>query len=85
MSTGINKEFENNFSIFPNPATDKLNIISPDNKIFSINILNSFGENIYSTKATSNLQIETSSFASGLYFIQVNSQNKLFTQKFIKQ
>ncbi len=85
MSTGINKEFENNFSIFPNPATDKLNIISPDNKIFSLNILNSFGENIYSTKATSNLQIETSSFASGLYFIQVNSQNKLFTQKFIKQ
>lgn len=88
--TGINEESEYNFSIYPNPATDKLNIASPHNKILSINIFNSLGENIYSVQATSNLQIETSNFANGLYFIQVipmasGTQNKFFTQKFIKQ
>jgi len=90
ITTGISKESEYNFSIYPNPSTDKLNIAIPENKIASINIFNSLGEKIYSVQANSNLQIETSNLANGLYFIQVipkviGTQNKLFTQKFIKQ
>jgi hypothetical protein len=84
-TTGINEIAATEFSVYPNPTTDELNITSPDNKIFSLNIFNSLGEKIYSAQATSNLQIETSNFANGLYFIQLNSQNKFYTQKFIKQ
>jgi hypothetical protein len=85
VSTGINKVTEKNYSVYPNPVTDQLNIISTDNKFFSINIFNSLGENIYSEHATSNIQLSTSNFANGLYFIQVKSDNNFFTQKFIKQ
>jgi hypothetical protein len=85
INTGINQFSKSDFSIYPNPVNEKININTTDNKIFSLTIFNSLGENIYSTKATSNLQIETSSFSSGLYFIQINSSNSSITQKFIKQ
>ena len=85
-STGINDfNFENNFSFFPNPASDFLNIISFNKEKYSISIFNSIGEAIYSAQASLNLHIETSKFASGIYFIQINTQQKLFTQKFIIQ
>lgn len=85
-STGIaDIDFENNFSIYPNPTNDFLNIISPDNKNFSLNIFNTLGEIIYSSQANSNLKLQTSNFSNGIYFLQVKSNNKFYTQKFIKQ
>ena len=79
--------FENELGVrlYPNPANDFLNITSSGNKIFSLNIFNSLGEKVYSAQATSNLKLETSNFANGLYFIQLKSNNIFYTQKFIKQ
>ncbi|MBL0050868.1 MAG: T9SS type A sorting domain-containing protein [Bacteroidetes bacterium] len=31
------------------------------------------------------MKLETSNFPNGLYLVQINSQNKFYTQKFIKQ
>ncbi|MES2395087.1 MAG: T9SS type A sorting domain-containing protein, partial [Bacteroidota bacterium] len=85
-STGINDiNFENNFSFFPNPTSDFLNIISSNNEKYSISIFNSLGEKIYSEQVNKNLRVETSNFASGIYFIQLKTKYKLFTQKLIKQ
>ena len=85
-STGINTiNFENNFSIFPNPTNNFLNIKSNNNEKFLVSIFNSFGQSVYSGQANSNIKIETSNFASGLYFIQVNTNKNQFTQKIIKQ
>lgn len=84
-STGIaDMDFENSFSVFPIPVTRLLNISSHTNMIFSVSIFNSLGENIYSAQAGSTLQIETSNFAPGLYYIQIKSQNKFITKKIIK-
>ena len=84
-STGIaDNDFENSFSVFPNPVTQLLNISSHTNMLFTVSIFNSFGENIYSAQAGSTLQVETSNFAPGLYYIQIKSQNKFITQKIIK-
>lgn len=85
-STGIsNINFENNFSIFPNPTSHFLNIISSNSEKYSVCIFNSLGEKIYSEQANLNWQVETSNLASGIYFIQLKTQHKLFTLKFIKQ
>ncbi len=77
--------FQNNFLIYPNPTQDILNIVLPDNNKFSISIFNSLGDKIYSEQATSNMKVQTSNFSNGLYFIQLKTQNKFITQKFIKQ
>lgn len=85
-STGISDiNFENNFIIFPNPTSSFLNIVAPDKEEFLFIIFNSLGEKIYSEQANRNLRIETSNFASGIYFMQLKTKYKLFTQKFIKQ
>ncbi|MDT3740200.1 MAG: T9SS type A sorting domain-containing protein [Candidatus Kapabacteria bacterium] len=79
----INQGENNNYSIYPNPAKDFLNIISPENRIFSINVINSLGEIIYSGQSISNTKIETSKFSKGIYILLLKSQNHIFTQKFI--
>jgi bilirubin oxidase len=85
-ATGINEiNIENKFSIYPNPTTEMLNIISNDNEKFSVSIFNSFGQKMYSTQATSNLKLETSNFGSGIYFIQIKAENKIYNHKLIKQ
>lgn len=84
-STGISEIEKNNFVVFPNPVSETLNITSPDNKIFSINIFNSIGENIYSSQQTANCKLQTENFPSGLYLIQIKSQHTFQTLKLIKQ
>ena len=85
-STGIaDINFKNNFSIYPNPTTEILNIVSNTSEKFSINIFNTLGEKITSANNIQHLQLNINNYPSGLYFIQINSDNKFFTQKFIKQ
>ncbi len=84
-ATSISEIEKNNFAVFPNPANDFLTITSADNKIFSVTIFNSFGEKIYSAQATTNLNVETVNFSSGLYFVQIIADKKSFTKKIIKK
>jgi bilirubin oxidase len=85
-STGIaDINFKNNFSIYPNPTTEILNIVSNTSEKFSVSIFNTLGEKITSANNIQHLQLNINNYPSGLYFIQINSDNKFFTQKFIKQ
>ena len=84
-ATSISELEKNNFAVFPNPANDFLTITSAENKIFSVTIFNSFGEKIYSAQATTNLNVETVNFSSGLYFVQIIADKKSFTKKIIKK
>jgi bilirubin oxidase len=85
-ATGIaDIDFENNFSIYPNPTTDFLNIVSPDNKIFSANLFNTLGEKVYSSNNIQRLQFNIHNYPSGLYFVQINFNNQTFTTKILKQ
>ena len=85
-STGINyTNLENNFSIFPNPSTDCLNINSHSSENFSVSLFNSLGEKIYSEQVMSKLTLLTSNFINGIYFLQIKSDKNLFTKKIIKQ
>lgn len=85
-SVGIKETiFENNFSVYPNPTNDLLNITSPDNKIFSVNIYNAIGVKVYSTTNIRNLQLNINNYPSGIYFIQSKINNQTFTKKIVKQ
>ncbi|MGZ4082054.1 MAG: T9SS type A sorting domain-containing protein [Bacteroidia bacterium] len=59
------------FSIFPNPATDKITIQSK-NELGTISILNSLGENVFqSISKDVREQIDISKLPSGIYFVEV--------------
>ncbi len=85
-STGVSEiNLSNNFSIYPNPTNDLLNITSNSNETFSLSVFNALGENLYSAVASQYSILNTQYFANGIYFINIKSQNNSFTQKFIKQ
>lgn len=77
---------QNKFSIYPNPTNDFLNIVSLDNKNFSLNIYNTLGEKIFSSPNNIyNLQLNLNDYPTGIYFIQIQTGNSILTKKIIKQ
>jgi bilirubin oxidase len=85
-STGIaDINFKKNFSIYPNPTTEILNIASNTNEKFSVTIFNTLGEKITSAYNIQHLQFNIHNYPSGLYFIQINTNNNFLTKKIIKQ
>lgn len=76
-----------NIKIYPNPATDNLTLIFPNNiSNTEIEIYNLLGEKeIYSKAAGQKTNIDITGLTAGVYFILVKSDSKINRQKFIKQ
>ncbi|WP_196887864.1 T9SS type A sorting domain-containing protein [Aureivirga sp. CE67] len=70
--------------VFPNPAKDILNIESKQ-EIESIYILDLTGKIIFKQKDNSKKQIDVSTFARGVYYIKVNTQNNSTLKKILIQ
>ncbi|UPT68043.1 MAG: T9SS type A sorting domain-containing protein [Sphingobacteriales bacterium JAD_PAG50586_3] len=85
VANDIGEQKPPNYIIYPNPTSDILNIDIAEHLLFTTTILNSFGQPIYSHQAIGNFQIGTTTFPAGIYFLQVKSQNRFTTEKFIKQ
>jgi len=83
---GINENnLQNSVIIFPNPANDLLNV-KLSQEFESVEITNMLGQLLYSNKVTDSfLQIDISSYTSGVYFIRLKGENGLATKKFIKE
>ncbi len=81
-TTGINEpNVTGDFSIYPNPANEAMNIVSPNN-IISVKVMNALGQVVSNEFAnTRSLTINTSAFLSGIYFVQVQTEDGLFTRK----
>ncbi len=79
---------KNDFSIFPNPVKDKLNIKTDKlYNSFHINIFNLNGKRVYSDDFTSDKiqSLDVSSMTKGFYFVQVTSKNQAKTLKLLKE
>nr|MBK9652401.1 T9SS type A sorting domain-containing protein [Bacteroidota bacterium] len=72
-----------NFSAFPNPANEELNIEIAWDEIFEIEIVNTLGETVIKTHNQSN--IDLSDLARGIYYIKVFNENHSAIQKLIKE
>ncbi len=74
-----------NFSMFPNPALNELNIAAPQT-IDSIKMFNIMGQEVMakSINATSD-RLDVSGLTSGIYLVQVVAEGKTGTYKFIKR
>lgn len=83
LTTGISDNNETGTAIYPNPATDMLNVIS-ENAISKVEVFNVQGQLVKATNGTvSSLSI--SDLNSGVYFVKVITDKGTATHKLIKK
>lgn len=77
-------DFENQFTIFPVPTTNVLQLISKDNlEISDIELYNSMGQIIQ--KAIGNQQsFDVSNLSKGSYYLKIKTENLTFVKQFLK-
>jgi len=84
-----NTEFEqeNEFTISPNPAKNKLNIALPQVlENASINVFDVLGKRIYTGTLNSlKPSINVTSWNSGVYLVRIANDNTVQTKRFVKQ
>jgi Secretion system C-terminal sorting domain len=80
------KEVKNEFSLFPNPATEKLFIeLVGDSFNTRITLFDAFGQKIMSRFADQKLNtISLQNLPEGMYFVEVSTNNKISTTKIVK-
>lgn len=91
VNTGI-EEFNSpniTFSIWPNPATETVNVDLSDFEISAtISVVNNLGQVVYSKKLSSvqnQLTLPISNWADGIYSVTVRDETKVATQRLVKQ
>lgn len=86
---GINDELNTKriATVYPNPSNGIFKIINDELKITSVEIYNMFGIKVYSTTkiAESNVTINISNQAKGIYFVRFYEGDKMVTNKIVIQ
>lgn len=87
ISTGIkHNQNASEVSVYPNPVKDNLIISSTNETVLNFEITNTFGQLIYKGNSVSaTTTINTSEYATGIYFIKMTVNNETVTKKFIKE
>ena len=82
--TGIKNYVNDKFvRVYPNPATEKINIVSPT-QIKNVTIFNYAGQSVYKSNVNNNnALINTNNFESGVYIIRIETINGIETHKVI--
>ena len=89
LSAISKNSWEGNITLFPNPSSSTITLQSAiDFKNAEIKIINVFGqvvliENI--SISLNSVKVDLTELNSGIYVFLLKENNKLFTQKFIKQ
>lgn len=79
-------DFSDNFSIYPNPVQNLLNISNPENiDIKYISIYNIFGQELATTSKVNNFGVlDVSGLSTGCYFLRITTDSKHSSIKFFK-
>jgi hypothetical protein len=82
----------NEFAIYPNPVNDNLYVqFPPDCNVSSITLFNALGENVLFIPSTelsgtnSRKEIKTAHLRNGVYFLRIESSDKIETIRLVKQ
>ncbi|MGM0620491.1 MAG: T9SS type A sorting domain-containing protein [Bacteroidota bacterium] len=75
-------------TVFPNPSNGKFTVTTIDGSIDAIYIYNVTGIKVFSTsdiKLIANNEIDISDYKKGIYFIKIDSRDKIHTKKIVIQ
>ncbi len=77
---------KNNFNVYPNPVNDVINLDLNFDENVTVKIYNTLGQTLYSSNLTSNNQkINISNYRTGIYLLEVESENEKYFKKIIKK
>jgi aminopeptidase N len=78
----IENKIEHKFSIYPNPANEKVTVVSDSGDMFSFQLLNQHGLVVQEKSGVqTRAEIDTQGFAPGMYFLRVKSNNHSVSYK----
>ncbi len=80
-TTGVVEHESRIINVFPNPASDLLNIEIAENSNYIIT--DASGKIVYNGVATINEKIDVSQFDNGVYFVKTLSNDNVLVQRFI--
>lgn len=87
LTTSILQDIKQPFRLYPNPVKEILNIDLDENnvEIYSIEIYNISGQQVYSSASNGNkVQVNTSQFKNGIYIIRMTSSEQQYINRFVK-
>jgi subtilase family serine protease len=85
LITGPETDPQTNFVLYPNPTAGKISMrISSDTNVKKWIITDAFGRQMAGITGEKIEDLDISNWASGIYTVVVTSDEKIFTQKFIK-
>ncbi len=85
FDAGQEEEFGQLISVFPNPATDYLNITGLSDNVQAISMYSITGALVQEIRTNVN-RIDVSGLQAGVYFLSiVDAEGEVMTQKFVKQ
>lgn len=78
-------ELEDNYSIYPNPTADKVNISNENGAQFTGQIISLTGQVVQSLQGTGkNTDVDVSNLEHGMYILQLNQGNSTISKQLIK-
>ena len=76
---------DNKITIYPNPVKQILNITSENTNIKTIRIFNIYGQEVMCVNQEFDNGINVEVLYNGIYMIEIETDIKFYTYKFIKQ
>ena len=84
-STGIQDKVISSISLYPNPVSNYLHLIVPDNcQIQRIDVYTIMGTLVQSIEYDNNPTIDVSKLSQGTYFLRLYTSDEVLTGKFVK-
>jgi hypothetical protein len=83
----VNEEAENlNVQVFPNPASEKININWTSEEKVVVEIFDALGRTVYTASLNSGINsVDVSAWESGAYTIHIQDGDSLFVEKLMVQ
>ncbi len=84
-NVGVEDLISTPFQLFPNPVNDVLAIQWPGIESYSLELYDLTGKLLLSEKGTASKTIDFERFEKGVYFIQISTEDAIYTEKVIKE
>lgn len=86
VTASVDNHLAGSFSVYPNPATNVINVSNSADVINNVTITDLNGRTVKQvTVGVNDAQINISDLAQGVYILNATSNGKSFTQKIVKQ
>ena len=81
----VNDVLASKFKVYPNPASDYIQIESNNVQISSVGLYSVLGKEVISQETLTNNRVDVSNLTSGVYFMKINADGGSVTKKVVVQ